>query len=95
MGTTVAVDTDHLRRSAQALAEANDGLRDPVIHPHRLGSTLSAEALERFDGYWHSGRSALTGSIDALEHVLRATADVYVQRDDENAKAFAGAARAF
>ena len=95
MGTTVGADTEHLRASAQTLAEANQDRRGPLMDPDGVGSQRSASALERFDGYWHPGRLALMDSVDALAHVLRTAANTFERRDAEDAKAFGGAARAF
>lgn len=94
MGTTVAVDTGHLRASARTIAEAKDDRRGAVIDAHDLGSWHSTSALERFEEYWHHGRSALATSLDAFEHILRSSADAYERRDADNAKSFRGAARA-
>ncbi|MGH1522793.1 hypothetical protein ACRAWC_01340 [Leifsonia sp. L25] len=95
VGGTVGADTEHLRTSAQTLAEAIQGRHWPDVDPDGVGSPRSMDALERFDGYWHPGRMALTGSVEALQHVLRSTADAYDRRDHDDAKTFGGAARAF
>lgn len=95
MGRTVSIDADRLRDGASTLAA---GAQDPqgiVLDRSAFGSGAAGAAFEEFMQYWSSGRSALSGSTDALVGVLRSAADAYTRRDVEDAQRFSGGARAF
>lgn len=84
----VRVDPGQLRRGGESLQQANVERPNAPSEPGSLGAPRAAVAFERFDSYWHPALATVSEGVDSLRTALVSAADVYQQRDADDAAAF-------